>query len=242
MKHTRLLRLAFLFLLGNTALAQSSIDTIFAGHLLPGNKNIQPGETRFVMLIHSGNSYNNIKFLDRKIERTADKLTVVQKLFNGSFVNIDSVLLDAGTLTPLESYSDINTSKDSFSYTSNKITGTMLLREGAQKGTTQAVDTAFPHPMFNGLIYPETLQALSYRKDHPFVLAEYIPGHNTKYARIEYLKDEELELSGAHFQTRVIEARIGGLTIHYWLNAAGQELLKIEGKFPAFDYQMLRVI
>jgi hypothetical protein len=243
MKNTHV-TLLFIGLFGWTGrvIAQPITDTVFADHPLPGNGNIRSGETRFVMLINSGNNYNSIKFLDRKTQRTADKLTVVEKLFNGTNVNIDSVLLDARTLKPLESYSDINTSRDSFAYTNNTISGTMLLREGPQKGTTQTVDTTFPHPLFNGLLYPETLQALTYRKGHPFILAEYVPGHNTKYSRIEYLKDEDLEMSGTVFKTKVLEAKIGSLTIHYWLNAADQQLLKIEGKFPAFDYRMLRVI
>lgn len=242
MKHAHLFRLAFVLLLGNAAMAQPSTDTLFAGHVLPGTKNIRSSETRFVMLIHSGNTYNSIKFMDRKTERTASKLTVVQKLYNGSYVNTDSVLLDAGTLQPLESYSDINTSKDSFTYANNRVWGTLLFRDGPQKGTTQAVDTTFPHLLFNGLSYFETLQGLSYSKGHPFVLAEYVPGHNTKYSRIEYLKDEDLELSGAHFETKVLEVRIGAITLHYWLNATDQQLLKIEGKFPAFDYQLFRVL
>jgi hypothetical protein len=242
MKYVLLSRLVFVLLLNNAAFAQPPIDTVFADHALPGSKNIQSGETRFVMLIHSGNTYNSVKFLDSKTDRTATKLTVVQKLYNGSFVNTDSVLLDANTLKPLESYSDINTSKDSFSYTGNAIRGTMLLRDGPQKGTTQTVDTAFAHPLFNGLSYPETLQSLSYRKGHPFILVEYVPGHATKYSRIEYLRDEELELSGARFETKVVEEKIGVLTIHYWLNAADQQILKAEGHFPNFDYQLLRVI
>ncbi len=242
MKYTRFIPLTFVLLLRIAAMAQSPADTIFADHALPGDKNIRSCETRFVMLIHSGNTYSSIKFMARKTERTADKLTVVQKLYNGAYVNTDSVLLDAATLKPLESYSDINTSKDSFSYAKNTISGTLLLRDGPQKGTTQSVDTAFLHPMFNGLSYFETLQRLSYYKGHPFILAEYVPGHSTKYSRIEYVKDEDLELSGAHFETKVLEARIGAITLHYWLNAADQQLLKIEGKFPSFDYQMLRVL
>lgn len=231
-----------LFLLATKAMAQPPADTVFADRPLPGNNNIRSGEARFVMLINSGNNYNSIKFCERKTQRTADKLIVVEKLFNGSYVNIDSVLLDARTLKPLESYSDINTSRDSFSYNNNTISGTMLLREGPQKGTTQTVDTTFPHPLFNGLLYPETLQALTYRKGRTFILAEYVPGHNTKYSRIEYLKDEDLELSETVFKTKVLEAKIGSLTIYYWLNAMDQQLLKIEGKFPTFDYRMLRVI
>jgi hypothetical protein len=171
-----------------------------------------------------------------------DRVLVVDKLYNGAYTNTDSVIVDRLTFMPVESYSDVSTSKDSFRYVGSKVSGTMLGREGDKKGVLEQIDTLFPKPLFNGLIYAETFQALTYKKDQPFYLAEYVPGHNTKFSLVNYIKDDELEIAGAKVMTKVLEVRIGQILLHYWLDARSQELLKIEGSFPNFSYYLLKTV
>jgi hypothetical protein len=118
------------------------------------------------------------------------------------------------TLLPVESHSDINTSNENFTYSGNKISGTIVAKEGNKKGVSTTVDTAFLTPMFNGLIYAETYQALSYQKNHPFYLAEYVPGHNTKFTKVEYIRDDEITISGAKIAAKVLEMNTGQITIY----------------------------
>jgi len=157
-------------------------------------------------------------------------------------VNIDSVIADRKTLLPVESHSDINTSNENFTYSGNKISGTIVAKEGNKKGVSTTVDTAFLTPMFNGLIYAETYQALSYQKNHPFYLAEYVPGHNTKFTKVEYIRDDEITISGAKIAAKVLEMNTGQITIYCWLDAKDQSLIKMEGMFPTFDYYLLRMV
>lgn len=219
-----------------------TLDTTFAGVILPNTSLIKSTHTRYILMFYAHHTYSNIKFLDRDITRKGDQLIVLQKLYNGSYINTDSVIVNGKSLIPIESYSDINSSKESFTYAGNKVSGTMLEKEGAKKGALTKVDTTFPKPLFNGLIYDETLQSLSYQKNRPFYLAEYVPGHNTKFTRVEYIKDDDLTISGLTIPAKVLEERIGNIILHCWLNAKNQELLKIEGKLPGFDYYMVRML
>ena len=223
--------------------AGKGIDTVYAGTALPHAELIKSGHSRYTMLIYTHQAYSNIKFLDQQVQVDGDRVLVVDKLYNnGAYTNTDSVIVNRRTLMPVESYSDINTSKDSFTYVGSKVSGTMLGREGDKKGVLEQVDTLFPKPLFNGLIYTETFQALTYNKDQPFYLAEYVPGHNTKFSLVNYIKDDELEIAGTKVMTKVLEVRIGKILLHYWLSARDQEVLKIEGSFPGFDYYLLKAV
>jgi hypothetical protein len=217
------------------------IDTIFVGNPLPNSNLIKTTHSRFSLLIHANNTYKSIKFLDREVTVKGNKILVVQKLYNGAYVNIDSVLVYSQTLMPIESHSDINTSVDSFTYDKNRVSGTLLAREVNKKGLIK-IDTIFSKPLFNGLIYAETYQALFYKKNDPFYIAEYVPGHSTKFTQVEYIKDESVAISGLKIAAKLLKMDIGKTTIYCWLNAKNQELLKIEGKFPGFDYDMLRML
>lgn len=220
----------------------TSSDTIFPGKALANASFISNAHTKFVLLIHARGTYASILYLDVDIKRKEDKLTVVQKLYNGKYTNTDSVIVNNQTLMPVESYSDINTSKDSFAYAANNIKGTMLARDGDKKGTLAKVDTTFSKPMFNGLIYAETYQALSYQKNHPFYVEDYVPGHNVKITRVEYIRDDEIVISGLRIPAKVLEMKTGSIVEYVWLNAKNQDLLKIEAKFPNFDYSELRLL
>lgn len=227
--------------------AQGSIvskqaDTIFVGSPLSNAKLISNLHTRFSLLIYASNTYKSIKFLNREVTVSGNQIRVVQKLYNGTDTNIDSVIVNSKTLMPIESHSDINTAIDSFTYNANKVSGTTLVKTPKKKDTLIKIDTSFSKPLFNGLIYMETYQALSYQKNQPFYLAEYVPGHNTKFTRIEYIKDEDVSISGVTIAAKVLEMKIGKITLYCWLNAKNQELLKIEAKFPGFNYYMLRML
>jgi hypothetical protein len=218
------------------------IDTVYAGTTLPHAGLIKSGHSQYTMLIYAHQAYGSIKFLDQQVQVNGDRILVVDKLYDGTYTNTDSVIVDRQTLMPVESYSDINTSKDSFSYMGSKVSGTMLGREGDKKGVLEQVDTLFPKPLFNGLIYAETFQALSYKKNQPFYLAEYVPGHNIKFSLVTYIKDDELVIAGLKVKTKVLDEKIGKILLHYWLDARTQELLKIEGNFPGFDYYLLKTM
>jgi hypothetical protein len=219
-----------------------AIDTVYAGKILPNAALIKPAHNRYMMLVSAKNVYRTIKYLDRETRLEGENLIVIQKLMNGAYTNTDSVIVNRNTLLPVESYSDINTSKDSFVYKNGRVTGTMLSREGSNKGTITRADTAFAKPLFNGLIYAETFQGISYVKNHPFVIAEYVPGHQTKFTKVEYVKNEALNFLGKQIDAKVIKAHTNGGDIYYWLNAGNQELIKIEAKFPGFDYYLLRTV
>jgi hypothetical protein len=222
--------------------AGEGIDTVYAGTNLSHAGLIKSGHSQYTMLIYAHQAYSSIKFLDQQVQVNGDRVLVVDKLYNGTYTNTDSVIVDRRTLIPVESYSDINTSKDSFSYMGSKVSGTMLSKESDKKGVQEQVDTLFPKPMFNGLIYAETFQALTYEKGQPFYLAEYVPGHNTKFSLVNYVRDDELVIAGTKVMTKVLEVRIGKILLHYWLNASSQEVLKIEGNFPGFDYYLLKTM
>jgi len=222
--------------------AGKGIDTVYAGATLPHAELIKSGHSQYTMLIYARQVYSSIKFLDQQVQVNGDRVLVVDKLYNGTYTNTDSVIVDRQTLMPVESYSDINTSKDSFSYMGSKVSGTMLSREGDKKGVQEQVDTLFPKPLFNGLIYAETFQALTYKKGQPFYLAEYVPGHNTKFSLVNYVRDDELVIAGAKVMTKVLEVRIGKILLHYWLDDRSQEVFKVEGNFPGFDYYLLKTI
>src|SRR5271170_2909885 len=95
----------------------TSSDTIFPVKALANASLISNAHNKFVLLIHARGTYVSILYLDVDIKRKEDRLTVVQKLYNGKYTNTDSVVVNSQTLMPVESYSDINTSKDSFAYT-----------------------------------------------------------------------------------------------------------------------------
>jgi len=218
------------------------IDTVYAGNVLPHAGLIKSGHSQYTMLIYARQTYSSIKFSDHQVLVNGDHILIVEKLYNGAYTNIDSVIVDRQTMMPVESYSDINTSKDSFKYVGSKVSGTMLGREGNKKGVLEQVDTVFSKPLFNGLASGETLQALAYNKDQPFYLAEYVPGHNTRFSLVKYIKDEELVIAGNKVMTKVLEVRAGTMLLHYWLDARSQEVLKIYGNFPAFDYYLLKTV
>jgi len=226
----------------NKQQSTSSLDTIFPGKALVNSSLISNAHSKFVLLIYARGTYASIMYLDKDIKRTKEKLTVVQKLYNGKYTNTDSVIVNSQTLMPVESYSDINTSKDSFVYHANNVKGSMQAKEGNKKGTLTKIDTAFSKPLFNGLIYAETYQALSYQKDRPFYVEDYVPGHNVKITRIEYIKDDEIVISGLRIPAKVLEMKTGNIVEHVWLNSSTQDVLKIEAKFPGFDYSMLRIL
>ena len=219
-----------------------ALDTIYAGKVLPNAALIKPAHNRYMMLVSAKNVYRTIKYLDREVRIDGENLVVIQKLMNGAYTNTDSVIVNRNTLLPVESYSDINTSKDSFVYKNGRVTGAMLSREGSSKGTITRVDTAFARPLFNGLIYAETFRGMAYIKNHPFIIAEYVPGHQTKFTTVEYVKNETFSFLGKQIDTKVIKAHTNGGDIYYWLNAGNQELIKIEAKFPGFDYYLLRTV
>ncbi len=220
-----------------------SRDTIFAGQKMANSSLLKNEDSKFVMLIRNSrtNNYTSIKYLDKQLRLKGDKLLIVQKLYNGAYVNIDSVIVDASTLAPVESYSDINISKDSFIYKKNEVTGTMKATDGAKKGVITKIDTVLPKLMFNGLIYPETYQALNYHKGKSFCLAEYVPGHNTKYTLVTYIKDDTVTIADSNIPAKVLELKTGRVVLNCWINAKDQEMLKIEGDFPGFKYYLYRI-
>lgn len=243
------LLLAFVLIISSTSKAsvvkiclKPTADTIFAGKVLTHASLITNTHKKYTMLIYARHTYSSIMLLDVDIRTNESQTTVVQKLYNGKYTNVDSVIVNNKTLMPVESYSDINTSKDSFVYNKNRISGTMLAKEGSKAGTPTKVDTTFSKPMYNGLIYAETYQALSYQKNHPFYLAEYVPGHNVKITRVEYVRDEEINVSAVKIPAKVLEIKTGNIVEHVWLNVKNQEVLKIEAKFPGFDYTLSRLL
>jgi hypothetical protein len=240
-----ILLLSFLlpcFISNTKAQDTKNTDTIYAGAVLPNASFLKTTQNRYVMLIYIHNTCSSIKYLERNVTVNGDNVTVVQKLMNGVYTNTDSVIINQHTLSPLQSYSDINTSSDSFRYDGNRVTGTMTSKQAATKGEVTKVDTVFSRTMFNGLIYAENYQCMKYVKDKPLLIADYVPGHQAKVTRVEYVNDEVLYFAGKPIATRVIKARVNGTDVYYWLDAADQSLLKIEGKFPSFEYRMMRCI
>ena len=230
-------------LIASSSLANAqTIDTVYAGKALPNAAAIKPTHNRYMLLVSVKHVYRSIKYLDREVRLDGENIVVTQKLMNGAYANTDSVIVKRNTLLPVESYSDINTSKDNFVYKNGRIRGNMLSREGKSKGTITNIDTTSARPMFNGLIYAETFQGMGYVKNHPFVIAEYVPGHQTKFTRVEYVANEALNFLGKKIDTKVIKAHTNSTDIYYWLNANTQELIKIEAKFPAFNYYLLRTL
>jgi hypothetical protein len=243
------IKLVVLFFTGFALLNQSAsaevfkkTDTIYVGSILPNASLIANSDSKYCLMIHSNNTYSSIKLLDIKVRMEDNKIYVTQKLYNGSFINTDSVIINRQTLMPTESYSDISTSKDSFIYKGGQISGTMQSKEEGKMGSIKIFDTTFRKPLFNSLTYIETYQALTYQKNKPFYLAEYVPGHGIpKFTKVEYIKDEETIVSGIKISAKVLEVRFGNITALYWLNAKNQEIFKIEAKFPRFDYYLSKV-
>jgi hypothetical protein len=151
-------------------------DTIFAGSPLANAAFIKDARNRFSLLIYANNSYRSIKFLDREVRIKENQLLVVQKLYNGAYTNTDSVIVNRKTLLPVESHSDINTSIEDFIYSGSNISGTIVAKDRDKKGVSTKVDTAFLNQMFNGLIYAETYQALTYKKATRFTWPNMCPG------------------------------------------------------------------
>jgi hypothetical protein len=210
-------------------------DTVFANRELSNTKLLMDTHYRYTMLICANHSYKSIKLLDRQVEAKGTRVTIVEKLYDGSTVNTDSVIVDKQTLLPVESYSVISTSKDCFIYKGNSITGNMTNIAGNQKRSFTKIDTSFSKPMFNGLAYMETYQALNYEKNTPFILAQYVPGHRVNFERVEYVKDDEIIVDGIISPAIVLEIKkTDTITIHCWLSKNAREVLKIEGAIPAF--------
>ena len=120
--------------------------------------------------------------------------------------------------------------------------GTMISKDGNDKGKITKIDSNFARAMYNGLIYAETFQSLSYIRNKPVVLAEYVPGHQAKFTRVEYVKDDQLDFPGVTISVKVIKATVNNNILYYWLNSKGQELIKIEAVFPGFTYRLLRTV
>jgi hypothetical protein len=59
---------------------------------------------------------------------------------------------------------------------------------------------------------------------------------------VEYIRDDEITIANIKIAAKVLEMTTGQLTFYCWLDAKDQALLKIEGKFPKFDYYMLRTV
>jgi hypothetical protein len=216
-------------------------DTVFANQLFSNTRLLMDTHHQYTMLIYATHSYKSIKLLDRQVEVKGNRVTIVQKLYDGITVNTDSVIVDKQTLMPVESYSDISTSKDSFIYKGNRISGAMMAAVNQKRSITK-IDTSFSGPMFNGLAYIETYQALNYEKNRPFFLAQYVPGHSVNFERVEYVKDEEMTVDGIPLPAIVLEIKkTHTITIHCWLSKKTRELLKIEGAFPGFSYYLLRL-
>jgi hypothetical protein len=218
------------------------LDTVFATDKLPHSDLIKDAHTHYTMLIYANHLYKSIKLLDEQVATNGNVLTVIQKLYDGSTVNIDSVLVDRNTLTPMESYSTITTSVDSFAYHGNDVKGTMLPIVGGTKQSGRSVDTLLSKPFFNGLIYAQTYQALQYKKGAPFVLAQYVPGHRASFERVEYVKDGKVVVAGVEVPAMELNIQISSqVSIQCWLSAKSQEVLKMEGQFPGFSYALLQV-
>jgi hypothetical protein len=223
-------------LIAATAHVYAQIDTVFADQPLANSELLNNNHIRYVMLIEAGHTYRNIKLLDERVEIKGDQAVIVQKLCDGTSVNTDSVIVNRHTLMPFESYSVIQTSKDSFVYHGNKVTGTLT---GATK---KQLDTSFLKPMFNGLTYAETYQSLRYQKNVPFYIAQYVPGHNVNFEQVKYIRDEEITVNGVSLQAKLLEIKkTAQVTIYCWLAAKTQEILKIEGAFPGFSYSLLKL-
>jgi hypothetical protein len=219
-----------------------SPDTVFANTQLPHSDLIKDTHVRYAMLIYANHSYKSIKLLDREVITNGNTLTVVQKLYDGASVNIDSVLVEKNTLAPVESYSSITTSLDSFGYRGNAVKGTMIPVAGGKQQAGRNVDTLLAKPLFNGLVYVETYQSLNYKKGVPFFLGQYVPGHNVTFERVEYVSDEKVTIAGVEVPAIKLNIQKNSqVSIQCWLNAKSHEVLKIEGRFPAFTYALVQV-
>jgi len=220
----------------------TKIDTIFANHTLPNSRFLRDAHFRFSMLIYDGHTYRSIKLLDEQLSIAGKRINIVQKLYDGISCNTDSVIVNSETLAPIESYSNIPTARDSFKYKGNRISGTITPIEKNKANSVKKTDTSFSQPMFNGLAYAETYQSLTYKMGVPFYLAQYVPGHNVNFERVEYIKNEDVVLNGVSVRAIVVEIKkTSTISIRCWLSAHTQELLKIEGKFPSFSYSLIRL-
>ena len=220
----------------------TNTDTIFANHNLPNSRFLKDAHYRFTMLIYDGHTYKSIKLLEEHLSIAGKRINIVQKLYDGTSCNTDSVILNSQTLAPIASYSNIPTARDSFNYSGNRISGTSTPIEKNKTNTPKSTDTSFSQPMFNGLAYAETYQSLTYKAGVPFYLAQYVPGHNVNFERVEYIKDENILINGINVKAMVVEIKkTSSISIRCWLSPKTQELLKIEGKFPSFTYSLIRL-
>ncbi len=219
-----------------------TLDTVFANNKLPHSDLVKDVHVRYATLIYANHSYKSIKLLDREVITNGNTFTVVQKLYDGASVNIDSVLIEKNTLAPIESYSNISTSLDSFGYHGNRVKGMMIPIAGGKQQSGRNVDTLLAHPLFNGLAYIETYQVLNYKKGVPFILGQYVPGHNVTFERVEYVSDEKVSIAGVEVPAIKLNIqKTSQVSIQCWLNAKSHEVLKIEGQFPAFTYSLVQV-
>jgi hypothetical protein len=217
-------------------------DTVFANHSLPNSRLLKSTHQRFSMLLNDGHTYRSIKLLDVQLTLGDGRIIIVQKLYDGSTCNVDSVIVNSQTLAPIESYSNLPTARDSFIYSGNRISGAITPIEKNKNHTPKQTDTSFSHPMFNGLTYAETYQSLTYQMGVPFYLAQYVPGHNVNFERVEYIGDENILINGINVKAMVVEIKkTSSISIRCWLSPKTQELLKIEGKFPSFSYSLIRL-
>jgi hypothetical protein len=221
------------------AFSQQQLDTVVAGSPLPQAELIKAGHKRYVMLIYTNLTYKSIKILDRQVSTNGHQLTIVQKLYDGTSCNTDSVLVDKNTLAPVESYSTITSSVDSFAYHGNAVVGRML---PLPAGPARKVDTVLSKPLFNGLVYNETYQSLDYKKGVPILVGQYVPGHHASYERVEYVKDEEVTIAGIQVPSMVLNIQVSPtIFLQCWLSAKSHEILKMEGQFPGFTYSLIQI-